>query len=527
MKKIIVTDAVDKKCIPIFEKAGFEVNYKPGMPLDEIKKVIGDYDALIVRSETKATPELIALMKNMKVIGRAGTGVDNVDIDAATRKGIIVMNTPGGNTISTAEHTMALMLSMCRNTAQANQSLRSGKWERKLFKGTEVHGKTLGIIGLGKIGREVAIRAQGFGMIPIGYDPLLGPEVSSKLGIEVVDLDTLYSRADIITVHVPLTAQTENMINDESIKKCKDGVRFINCARGGIIEEAALVRALESGKVAGAAFDVYVKEPPEKDSPLVSNPKVVCTPHLGASTEEAQEKVAVQIAEQIVDLFNSDIAKGAVNAAAIQASGNKEILPYVELAESLGAMHAQLIQGKLLSININYSGENLHSSATLLSTATLKGFLSKKIAEQVNLINAPFLAKEMGIVLNETKSGSNVNYKSLISVEFVSENGKRLLAGTVFGNNEIRIEYIDKFHLELRPEGNMIFYSNTDKPGMLAKVGSILAEAKINIAGLSLGRLDVGKEALTVINVDDNVDKKVVEAISSIEGIHNVYSVKI
>jgi D-3-phosphoglycerate dehydrogenase len=527
MKKIIVTDAVDKKCIPIFEKAGFEVTYKPGMPADELKQVIGDYNCLIVRSETQVTPELIELMKNMEVIGRAGSGVDNINVNTATRKGIIVMNTPGGNTVSTAEHTMSLMLSLCRNIPQANISLRSGKWDRKSFKGTEVQGKTLGIVGLGKIGREVAVRARGFGMNPIGYDPLLSSDISSKIGIEVVDLDTLFSRSDIITVHVPLTKETEGMINDETLKKCKDGVKLVNCARGGILDEAAVLRGLESGKISGAAFDVYVKEPPEKDSPLINHPKIVCTPHLGASTEEAQEKVAIQIAEQIVELFNSDVAKGAVNAAAIEASGNKEILPYVQLAENLGSLHAQLTQGKLNSINVTLSGENLHPSATLLSTAVLKGFLSRKLTEQVNLINAPFLAKEMGVVVNETKAGANINYKTLISVEFDTDAGKRLLAGTVFGSNEIRIVYIDSFHLELRPEGNMIFYSNIDKPGYVAKVGSILAGAKINIAGLSLGRVDIGKEALTVINVDDEVDKKVVDDISSIEGIHYVYAVKI
>jgi len=527
MKKILVTDAVDKKCIPIFEKAGYEVTYQPGMPADEIKKIISGYNGLIVRSETKVTAELISLMDNMEVIGRAGSGVDNIDVTAATRKGIIVMNTPGGNTISTAEHTMSLMLSMCRNIAQANQSLRAGKWERKLFKGTEVHGKTLGIIGLGKIGREVATRAKGFGMNPIGYDPLLSSDMASKLGIEVVDLDTLYSRSDIITVHVPLTAQTEKMINDESLKKCKNGVKLINCARGGIYDEEAVIRGLDSGKISGAAFDVYVKEPPAADSPLVNHPKIVCTPHLGASTEEAQEKVAIQIAEQIVELFSSDIAKGAVNASAIEASGNKEIVPYVQLAENLGSLHAQLSKGKLKNININYSGEILHSAATLLSTAVLKGFLSKKLTEQVNLINAPFFAKEMGLVVNETKSGANVNYNTLISVEFITEDGKRLLAGTVFGSNEIRVVYVDDFHLELHPGGNMIMYSNIDKPGYVAKVGSILAKANINIAGLSLGRVNIGEEALAVLNIDDETGKEVIDEIAAIDGIHFVYALKV
>jgi D-3-phosphoglycerate dehydrogenase len=527
MKKIIVTDAVDKKCVGILEDAGYEVTYKPGMPKEEIKKVIKDYNGLIVRSDTQVTPELIELMDNMEVIGRAGAGVDNINLEAATRKGIIVMNTPGGNTISTAEHTMALMLSMCRNVAQANQSLRASKWERKKFKGTELHGKTLGIIGLGKIGREVATRSKAFGITVIGYDPILSTDVASKLGVNLVDLDTLFKQSDIITVHVPLTDETRNLISETSLNNCKDGVKIINCARGGIVDEEALVKALDSGKVSGAAFDVYVKEPPEYSGPFIQHPKIVTTPHLGASTDEAQEKVAIQIAEQIVDLFSQKGVKGAVNAAAIESGGNKELVPFVRLAENLGSLHSQLNKGQLKNININFSGELLHNSTTLLSTAVLKGFLSRKLTAGVNLINAPFLAKEMGILVNETKTGANQNYSNLLSVEFITDKEQRLLAGTVFGNSEIRIVHVDKFHLELRPEGNMLFYYNIDKPGMLANVGKILADAKINIAGLSLGRFDVGKEALTVINVDSEIDKEVVKSISAINGVKNVSAVRL
>jgi D-3-phosphoglycerate dehydrogenase len=522
MKNIIITDAVDKKSVSIFESAGFNVTYKPGIPEDEIIKIIKDFHGLVVRSETQVTSDLISLMRNMEVIGRAGTGVDNIDVEAATRKGIIVMNTPGGNTISTAEHTMALMLSMCRNIAQANQSMRIGKWDRKTFKGTELSGKTLGIIGLGKIGREVAIRAKAFKMNVVGFDPLLSTEVTGKLGVELLDLDSLFESSDIISVHVPLTDETKNLVSEASLKKCKNGVKIINCARGGIIDEEALVNALDSGKVSSAAFDVYITEPPDFSGRLIQHPKVVATPHLGASTEEAQEKVAIQIAEQIVDLFKLKSARGAVNAAAIEASGNKEITPYVKLAENIGALHTQLIKGRLKRININYSGGLLHSSTTLLSTAVLKGFLSRKLSEVVNLINAPFLAKEMGIIINETKSGANQNYTNLITVECITDKETRSLAGTVFGNNEIRIVSIDKFHLELKPEGTMLFYSNVDKPGMLATVGKILADAEINIAGLSLGRIDIGKEALTVINVDSEMNKNIINKISSVNGVKNV-----
>ncbi len=527
MKKIIITDSVDKKCANILESAGFEVNYKPGLPKEEIVKIIKDYNGMVVRSDTQVTPDLINYMDNMEVIGRAGAGVDNINLEAATRKGIIVMNTPGGNTISTAEHTMALMMSMCRNIAQSNQSLRGSKWERKKFSGTELWGKTLGIIGLGKIGREVAIRSKAFGMTIIGYDPVLSEEMASKIGVRLVDLDSIYKNSDIITVHVPLSEETRNLLSEETLLKCKDGVKLINCARGGIINEEALVKALDSGKVSAAALDVYSKEPPEFLSPLIQHPKIVTTPHLGASTDEAQEKVAVQIAEQMVDLFNQKGVRGAVNAAAVESAGNAELVPYVKLAESLGILHSQLNKGQLKHININYSGELLHSSTTLLSTAVLKGFLSKKMTAGVNLINAPFLAKEMGVKINETKSGANSNYVNLMAVEFITDKEKHSLAGTVFGNREIRMVDIDGFHLELNPEGNMLFYANIDKPGMLAQVGKTLAEANINIAGLSLGRVDIGKKAITVINVDSEISKDVVKRISEIGGVTEVYAVKV
>ncbi len=527
MKKIIITDAVDKKAAAVLENAGFEVTYKPGMPKEEILKVIKDYNALIVRSETKVNSEMISAMENMEVIGRAGAGVDNIDLDASTRKGIIVMNTPGGNTVSTAEHTMALMLSMCRNIAQANQSLRSGKWDRKTYKGTELLDKTLGVVGLGKIGREVALRSKAFGMNVIGFDPVLSEEVAKKINVQLVDLDTIFSKSDIITVHVPLNEETKNLICEETLAKCKDGVKIINCARGGIVNEEDLVAALNSGKVSAAALDVYVTEPPEFTGALIQHPKVVATPHLGASTDEAQEKVAIQIAEQIVDLFKTKTVRGAVNASAVEAVGNPDIAPFVRLGENLGSLHSQLMQTQLKEININYSGELLHNSTALISSAVLKGFLSKKLSDPVNLISAPFLAKEMGIQLNQTKLGANTNYTNLLEVQCVSEKEKRSLAGTVFGNNEIRIVKIDDFHVEVKPEGYMLLYSNIDKPGMLATVGKILADANINIAGLSLGRREAGKNALTVINVDSGIDLAIQKSISSIDGVKDVYAVNL
>ena len=527
MKKILISDSIDKNCISILQGLGYEVVYKPGMSPVQIKDEIANYNGLIVRSETKVNAELISKMNEMEIIGRAGTGVDNIDVDAATRRGIIVMNTPGGNTISAAEHTMALMLSMCRNVPQANISVRDAKWERKKFQGTELFGKTLGVIGLGKIGREVAVRSKSFGMNIIGYDPLLSEEAASKLGIELSDLDALFSKSDIITLHVPLSTETKHLISAESLSKCKNGVKIINCARGGIINESDLVDAVDSGKVSAAAIDVFETEPPDLSQRIFNHPKIICTPHLGASTEEAQEKVAVQIAEQMHDFFEHKKMYGVVNASGLETISKKEILPYITLAESLGKIYAQMIHNPLKQININYSGSLLHSSASLLTASLLKGLLSKLLAENINLINSPILARETGIKINETKSDENLNYTNLLSVEFLSEKEKRFFAGTVFGNNEIRIVKIDDYLLEVKPEGNLLLYLNIDKPGMVAAVGKILSEAKINIAGLSLGRLEAGKEALTVINVDHQIEENTLAQISKIEGVKNVYLVQI
>jgi D-3-phosphoglycerate dehydrogenase len=527
MKKIIITDSVDKKAVAILENAGFEVTYKPGMKKDEIEAVIGSYHGLIVRSDTKATADLIAKMDAMEVIGRAGAGVDNIDLAAATRKGIIVMNTPGGNTISTAEHAFTLMLSLCRNIAQADASIKGGKWDRKSFKGTEVYGKTLGIFGLGKIGREVAVRAQAFGMHVLGYDPVLSADLATKMGITLADIDTIFRESDIITVHVPLDDKTRNLLRKETFAICKDGVKVINCARGGIVNEDDLLEALNSGKVSGAALDVFTKEPPDFASALIQHPTVITTPHLGASTEEAQEKVAIQIAEQIVELFKTREIKGAVNAAALTAFSNKEFAPYVHLAESLGALLAQLTKEKPKELKVNLSGELLAKSGGLISTAVLKGYLSKLVHDPVNLINAPYMAKEYGLSYAEIVSNVPTDYANLVSAELVTENDSHKISGTVFGSHDIRIVQIENFKMEIKPEGNMLFYSNTDKPGMLAAVGRVLSEANINIAGLSLGRKGVGLDALTIVSVDSPIDEESVKKIAAIQGVVDVLAVKL
>lgn len=526
-KKIIITDSVDKKAVQVLEKNGFAVTYQPGMKKEDILKVIHEYSGLVVRSDTKVTADIIEKMQNMEVIGRAGAGVDNIDAEAATRKGIIVMNTPGGNTLSTAEHAFTLMLSMCRYIAQADASVKAGKWDRKSFKGTEVHGKTLGVFGLGRIGREVALRAKAFGMNVVGYDPVLSNDAALAFGITLMSIESVFEYSDIITLHVPLDDKTRNLVRKETMALCKKGVKIINCSRGGIVHEDDLVEALNSGQVSAAALDVYLKEPPDFSHPLFSHPKVITTPHLGASTDEAQEKVAIQIAEQMVEYFTISEIKGAVNAASIASFSNKKLAPYVKLAEKLGALGAQLGREKIQEVKVSLQGELMHESNGLLETATVKGFLTALTQDQVNLVNAPFLAKEFGLKSSEEKSLPSPEYANKVSVEFISAAGKQTLAGTVFGNNEIRIVQVDEFTLEMLPEGPMIFYTNIDKPGMVASVSKLLAEEGINIAGLSLGRLGLGKEALTVISLDSEVPAETLQKIAGISGVKNVVQVKV
>ncbi len=524
--KVLITDPIEQVCTDILQKEGMQVDAKPGLPPDEIKKIIGGYDALIVRSGTKVTADIIAEAKEMKVIGRAGAGVDNIDVGAATRKGIVVMNTPGGNTISTAEHTMALMMSMARNVPQSLHDLQNGKWERKKYMGTELYGKTLGVIGLGKVGREVAARAKAFGMNVIGYDPLLAGDAASKLGLETVALDDVYSRSDFITVHTPLTEETRGILGEKSFAKCKRGVRVINCARGGIIDEQALLKALESGQVAGAALDVFVKEPPT-DNPLLKHPKVVATPHLGASTEEAQEKVAKQIGEQLVDFFKGRGIVGAVNIIDYQTAVSEELRAYLVLAEKIGSLHAQLLNGKVKSITASYRGALLQKSSELLSTAVLKGLLDKMMFAPVNFVNALFLAKEMGIAVSEMKEQDGEHYSELLTITMQTEKEERSISGTVFGETDMRIVGIDRLHFEVVPEGYLLFYSNIDRPGMLAAVGSLLASSDVNIAGLSLGRSAPGERAITVMSVDSDIPAPVLKEISKIEGVFEVKTVKL
>ncbi len=524
--KILISDPIEQACVDLLTSEGFQVDVKVNISADNLKAIIGDYDGLLVRSATKVTADIISAGGALKVIGRAGAGVDNVDVEAATRRGIVVMNTPGGNTISTAEHTMSLLLSLARNIPQANESLRQGRWDRKKYTGTELLEKTIGIIGLGKVGREVAARCQAFGMRTIGFDPVLSAEVAVKMKIELVSLDELCTRSDFITVHTPLNEETRGLIGDREIARCKDGVRIINCARGGIVDEQALLRGLESGRVAGAALDVFEKEPPV-DHPLVKHPRVIATPHLGASTEEAQEKVARQIALQVADMLKERRIAGAVNAEALQMALRKEIQPYVLLAEKLGSLLAQLMTGQLKRVAVTCSGAFLSQSMDLITAAVLKGVFANLMSEPVNLINAPVIAREMGLIVDEERESDNVSYAHLITVRYETSTEEHRFCGTVFGNSHARIVQIDDYHFEVVPEGHLLIYTNIDRPGMLASVGARLAAENINIAGLSLGRDKPGQKALTVINVDTPISMDMLRKLQKIDGVFEVRSVRL
>lgn len=525
MKKILITDPVDGKCPEILKSQGFAVDIKTGISADDLKSIIADYNALIVRSETKVDASLISLMGSMEVIGRAGAGTDNIDINAATHKGILVMNAPGGNTISAAEHTLALILSVCRNIPQANASFKEKKWERKKFTGVELFGKTLFIIGYGKIGREVALRSISFGMKVLVYDPVINPaNLLKSENINFVSFEEGLKQADIITLHVPLVENTKNMISAERLKLCRQGVKIINCARGGIINENDLAEAIKSGKVSSAAIDVFEKEPPDFNSELFSFEKVICTPHLGASTSEAQEKVGVQIAEQISGYFKNGSFQGSVNIPFGKI--DERLKRYLDLAENLGYLHSKIISSGVKEIRVSLTGDYLHSNSSVIKAAVLKGFLKEKRAESINLINAPVLISESGISVSEIKVSDDENYNNLIRVSCFAGSEERVIAGTIFNDREARVVKIDDYLVEFNPEGEFIIYYNIDKPGVLASVSNLLAEKGYNISGVFLGRNVETGTAISILGIDGKISGDVKKIISGINGILYVYSVR-
>lgn len=526
--KVLISDSLSKEAVDILEKEKeLKIDVNTKLAPDDLKKIIKDYDALIVRSSTKVTKDVIAAASKLKIIGRAGVGLDNVDVNAASKKGIIVVNTPGGNTISTAEHAFSLMLALSRNIPQADLSTKKGEWERKKFMGVELYGKTLGIIGLGRIGSEVARRALSFEMRVLAYDPYLSVEKAKELGIEPVDLAALLKRADYITVHTPLTDETKHIISDKEFGLMKKGVRVINCARGGIIDEDALVRALESGRVAGAALDVYEKEPLPKDSKLLKMDKIALTPHLGASTEEAQVNVAIDIANTVRDALLGRGIKNAVNAPCVDPEICKVIDPYLKLVEAIGSMHAQIADGHIKRVKIRYVGDILKYDLSPFTVSLMKGMLTPILQETVNFVNALVIAKERGINMIETKTAEVQDFASLISVEVETDKDKNSITGTLFTKVDPRIVKINEFYVDSVPEGNMLVIFNKDVPGIIGTIGSILGDNKINIAGMSFGREAKGGRAITVLNIDSAVPKKVLDEIKRAKNIQEVKLVKL
>jgi D-3-phosphoglycerate dehydrogenase len=503
--KVLITDSLAEQGRAVLEGAAqIEADYRPGIKPEEIRRIIGAYDALIVRSGTRATADLIEAGTRLKVIGRAGIGVDNIDVEAASKRGIVVMNTPGGNNVTTAEHTLTLLLAMARNIPQACASLRSGKWERNKFTGVEVCGKTLGIVGVGNIGSVVADRAQGLKMKVIAYDPYLTPESAARSGIELTTLDDLFARADFISVHTPLTSETRGLIGQQAFAKMKKGVRIVNCARGGIIDEAALAVALREGKVAGAALDVFVEEPPPKDHPLIGLEGVVATPHLGASTDEAQINVAIAIAEQVVDFLTRGEVRAAVNVPNLSAERLGVLRPFLVLAEKVGALQAQMVSGAPREVDIEGSGDVADHDMKALTAAVLKGLLSAVMESGVNYVNAPFIARDRGIRVVESRSSVPSDFLNSITVRVKRDGEVTTVAGAVFGKKTLRIVRINKFYMEAVPEGYILILNNRDIPGVVGGVGTLLGQHGINIAGIELGRDESGR-AISFFHVDEPV----------------------
>ncbi|MFA4888268.1 MAG: phosphoglycerate dehydrogenase [Candidatus Omnitrophota bacterium] len=520
MIKILVSDQLSEEGLKILNaEKEFQVDVKTELKPEELKNIIQDYQALIVRSATKVTKDVIYAGAKLRVIGRAGVGLDNVDLEAATQKGVIVMNTPAGNTISTAEHTMSMILALSRNIPQAAASTKKGEWKRSKFMGVELYGKALGIVGLGRIGLEVAKRALSFGMKILAYDPFLSKEVAEGLGIEVVELKELFARSDYITVHTPLTEETKHMISDKEIALMKKGVRLINCARGGIIDEIALANAIKAGKVAAAAMDVFEKEPISPDSELLKLDNVVVTPHLGASTEEAQVNVAVEVAEIVRDALLGRGIRNAANYPCLEAEAYKTLEPYINLCEKLGVFSGQLIEGRFQELSINYSGEITKHNLTSLTMAIAKGMLSPILKETVNFINAISLAKQRGIKIKESKSSEDKEFVTLIQLSIKTDKETRVVAGTLSANKQPRIVKIDEYYVEISPAGEMIFIQNWDLPGIIGNLGSLMGKQGINIAAMTFGRDKPGGKAISVLNVDSQISSGVLEEIKKIENI--------
>ncbi len=527
MYRILISDPLSEAGIEKLRNiAEFDVEVNTSLTPEELREVVKEFDALVIRSATKVTSDIINAGEKLKVIARAGIGLDNVDIDAATRKGIVVMNTPEGNVITTAEHTIAMILAVSRNIPQANTSLKSGKWEKKKFRGKEVFNKVLGIIGVGRIGRVVADRARGLKMRVIAYDPYISPEVVERLGIEAVSLDELLARSDYITVHTPLTQETKDLLNKNTLQKVKKGVFIINCARGGIVNEADLVEAINEGIVAGAAVDVFTVEPPPLDHPLLQHEKVIVTPHLGASTEEAQENVALAVADQVIDYLLKGTIRNAINAPTIDGEVLANLRPYLTLSEKLGCLVSQITKGAPNEINIEYVGDVTELDRQPLTISIVKGLLSTYMKDEVNFVNAIALAKERNISISETTRKETEDFTNLIMVQLTTNEDKNMVAGTIFGKKDARLVRINDFRLEAEMEGNLLLIYNIDTPGTIGAIGTCLGKHNINISMMDVGQvLEKGQNIIllrTDTPVPDNVVKELLE-LKNVEVVQRLY----
>jgi D-3-phosphoglycerate dehydrogenase len=524
--KILISDNLSKPGIDLLRRfEQFQVDVKIGLKPEELKKIIGEYEGLIVRSETKVTAEILSAADKLKVIGRAGTGVDNIDVPVATRKGIVVMNAAAGNSVTTAEHTISLMMSLARKIPQAHAKLKGGKWDKKSFMGVELAGKTLGIIGLGNIGKIVASRANGLAMKVLAYDPFITKEVATRSGIELGTLDEIFTRADFITVHTPLTDETRGIVGEAAFARMKNGVRIINCARGGLVDETALYNAIKAGKVAGAALDVFVEEPVPTDHPLLTLEEVVITPHLGASTGEAQDSVAVTIADQVANFLQSGAIAGAVNIASMTAEALETVGPYVVLGDKLGVFQSQLFTQPVSEVQINYSGEVVEMDIRPITQAILTGLL-KSVSARVNQVNASHIAAERGLRVIESKAPAQ-EYATLVEVVIRNEKEESKVAGTLVGRGEPHIVGIDSYRLDAIPEGHLIVMRNDDQPGVVGSVGTFLGQQKVNIAQLYMSRNRPGGHAMAVYQVDAELDPATLEKLGKMQHVHFVKQISL
>ena len=524
MPKVLISDKMSPLAAQIFRERGVEVDEITGETRDQLLARIGDYDGLAIRSSTKVTKDIITAATKLKVIGRAGIGVDNVDIPAASAAGVVVMNTPFGNSITTAEHAIALMFALARQLPEADASTQAGKWEKNRFMGVELTGKTLGLIGAGNIGSIVADRALGLKMKVVAYDPFLTADRAVELGIEKADLDTLLGKADFITLHTPLTDQTRNILSRDNLAKTKKGVRIINCARGGLIDEAALKDAMDAGQVAGAALDVFVEEPATA-SPLFGTPGFISTPHLGASTNEAQVNVALQVAEQMADFLVSGGVTNALNMPSLSAEEAPKLRPYMALAERLGALVGQLAHGGLTAISVEVEGAAAMLNPKPITSAVLAG-LMRVHSDTVNMVNAPFLARERGMDVREVRREREGDYHTLVRVTVATEGGERSVAGTLFGNAAPRLVELFGIKVEADLVGDMLYIVNEDAPGFIGRLGSALGTAGVNIGTFHLGRRDAGGEAVLLLSIDTPVPPAVLETILKLPGVRRVTALK-